>query len=140
MHFCYSGENRKPSRPTLILQQLCLALLGYLIMLYVSEFLVDTKTGCIAVNILRYYFVMVSLLWNGLEGLNMYLMLVKVFKSHVRHFIIKSCLIAWGKGYIILIFVFIVFKFYRMLSNSTHTISKCCVNNDGVYNVFCGSI
>ena len=109
MHFCYSGENRKPSRPTLILQQLCLALLGYLSMLYVSEFLVDTKTGCIEVNILRYYFVMVSLLWNGLEGLNMYLMLVKVFKSHVRHFIIKSCLIAWGKGYII--FYFYIYPF-----------------------------
>ena len=93
----FSQEYIKPSRPTLILQQLCLALLGYLIMLYVSEFLVDTKTGCIAVNILRYYFVMVSLLWNGLEGLNMYLMLVKVFKSNIRYFMVKATILAWGK-------------------------------------------
>ena len=39
---------------------------------------------------------MASLLWNGAEGLNMYLMLVKVFESHIRHFTLKAALIAWG--------------------------------------------
>ncbi|ESN97592.1 hypothetical protein HELRODRAFT_85412, partial [Helobdella robusta] len=44
----------------------------------------------------RYYFVLVSLMWNGVEAHNMYRMLVVVYNSHVSHFILTSNCIAWG--------------------------------------------
>ncbi|ESN97602.1 hypothetical protein HELRODRAFT_85376, partial [Helobdella robusta] len=47
-------------------------------------------------NIFRYYFVLVSLMWNGVEAHNMYRMLVVVYHRHVSHFILISACIAWG--------------------------------------------
>ena len=45
----------------------------------------------------RYYLVFVSLLWNGIEGFNMYLMLVRVFNARISHFKVKAAAVAWGK-------------------------------------------
>lgn len=39
----------------------------------------------------------VSLFWNGIEAFNMYLMLVKVFDSHVSKFAVKAGVLAWGR-------------------------------------------
>ncbi|ESN97578.1 hypothetical protein HELRODRAFT_85374 [Helobdella robusta] len=51
-------------------------------------------------KLVRYYFVLVSLMWNGVEAHNMYRMLVVVYNSHVSHFILISNCIAWGCYYI----------------------------------------
>ena len=40
---------------------------------------------------------MTSLMWNGVEGVNMYMMLVKVLNAHVHRFVLKSAVFAWGK-------------------------------------------
>ena len=39
----------------------------------------------------------VTLLWNAVEAANMYLMLIKVFNSDVRHFALKAVTVAWGE-------------------------------------------
>ncbi|ELT93145.1 hypothetical protein CAPTEDRAFT_70548, partial [Capitella teleta] len=52
--------------------------------------------GCMLSNILRYYFIMVSLLCNGAEAYNMNLMLLKVFDRGVKGFISKAVVISWG--------------------------------------------
>ena len=58
----------------------------------------NSVTGCIVANVLRTYFVLVSLMWNGVEAFNMYLRLVRVFNSKVEKFAIKAAVLAWGKG------------------------------------------
>ena len=45
----------------------------------------------------RYYLVFVTLMWNTVEAVNMYLMLIKVFADHVHYFAIKAGVLAWGK-------------------------------------------
>ncbi|ELT93147.1 hypothetical protein CAPTEDRAFT_139347, partial [Capitella teleta] len=52
--------------------------------------------GCMLSNILRYYFIMVSLLCNGAEAYNMNLMLLKVFDQGVTNFILKAVIPSWG--------------------------------------------
>ena len=54
-------------------------------------------TGCRVANILRYYFIMVSLLWSGVEAVNMYMMLVKVFEGSLHRFVLKTSIVAWGE-------------------------------------------
>ena len=67
-------------------------------MLYITEFIAgDRHVGCTASSILRYYFIMTSLMWNGVEGVNMYILLVKVMNSHVHRFVLKAAVVAWGK-------------------------------------------
>ena len=84
-------------RVTRILLNLCVSLIAVLVVLYVAERIASARLGCRVANILRYYLVLVSLFWNGIEAHNMYRMLVKVFDtSHQRHFVLKAAVIAWG--------------------------------------------
>ena len=84
--------------PSQILLNLCGSLTGLLIVLYITEFIAgDRHVGCTASSILRYYFIMTSLMWNGVEGVNMYILLVKVMNAYVHRFVLKAAVIAWGK-------------------------------------------
>ena len=45
-----------------------------------------------------HYFTLASLAWMGIEGVNMYLLFVKVVDNYVQRFMLKACLFAWGKS------------------------------------------
>ena len=48
-------------------------------------------------NGIRYYLIFVTLLWNAVEALTMYLLLVQVFHADISHYAVKTCLLAWGE-------------------------------------------
>ena len=50
---------------------------------------------------LVHYFVLSSIAWMGVEGVNTYLVLVRVFNSYVPYFMVKAALVAWGEFAII---------------------------------------
>jgi len=82
---------------TRILLNLCVSLIILLVVLYVAEKFANTPLGCRVANIFRYYLVLVSLFWNGIEAHNMYRMLVKVFDAGQQpHFVLKATIVAWG--------------------------------------------
>ena len=84
-------------RVTRILLNLCVSLIILLVVLYVAEKFANTRLGCRVANIFRYYLVLVSLFWNGIEAHNMYRMLVKVFDAGQQpHFVLKAAIVAWG--------------------------------------------
>lgn len=83
-------------QPTILLLNLCVTLMTLLVLLYISDRLASNVYGCTCANILRYYLILVSLLWNAAEAVTMYLMFVRVFDSHVSHFGVKAGAIAWG--------------------------------------------
>ncbi|ELU06036.1 hypothetical protein CAPTEDRAFT_95355, partial [Capitella teleta] len=64
--------------------------------------------GCTVSNILRYYFIMVSLLWNGVEAYNMNLMLLKVFDHGVTNFMVKAIIPSWGLPVLVITQIMIV--------------------------------
>jgi hypothetical protein len=64
--------------------------------LFTAELTAGSRLGCLLSNIMRYYFIMVSLLWNGAEAYNMRLMLIKVFDQLDDHFVLKAAGISWG--------------------------------------------
>lgn len=67
-----------------------------LVMFFIAQPLAESQNGCTVANVLRYYLVMVTLMWSGVEAVNMYLKLVKVFNSDVTHFVLKGAIVAWG--------------------------------------------
>jgi len=80
-----------------ILLNLCISLMTLLIVFFITDQFADTPRGCRISNIVRYYLVLVSLMWNGVEGHNMYRMLIKVFNTGTQsHVVLKAGLIAWG--------------------------------------------
>jgi len=97
MKFCYVSSKTRHGTITRILLNLCVSLMILLIVLYVAEQFADSRLGCRVANVLRYYLVLVSLFWNGIEAHNMYRMLVKVFNTAEQsHFVLKAAIVAWG--------------------------------------------
>ena len=82
---------------TRILINLSVSLAILLIVLYIAEQFSGSRLGCRLANIFRYYLVLVSLFWNGIEAHNMYRMLVMVFNTAAQsHFVLKAAIVAWG--------------------------------------------
>ena len=82
---------------TRILLNLCVSLTILLVVLYVADHFANSRLGCRVFNVFRYYLVLVSLFWNGIEAHNMYRMLVKVFNAGQQtHFVLKAAVVAWG--------------------------------------------
>ena len=48
--------------------------------------------------ILLHYFTLASLMWMAVEAVNMYMLFVRVWDSHIHLFLVKASIIAWGKS------------------------------------------
>lgn len=96
--FSFLLRRLRSSRPRRILVHLCIALLClYCTFLFGIDLAVNSKWACPMVGALIHYFLLSTILWMGVEALNIYLMLVRVFNMNIRHFVLKSALIAWGR-------------------------------------------
>ena len=85
---------------TRILLNLCVSLMVLLVVLYVAERFANSRVGCRVANVCRYYLVLVSLFWNGVEAHNMYRMLIRVFDAgRQTHFVLKAAVVAWGLSF-----------------------------------------
>lgn len=98
-HCVFSFSKLRKDHPSKILINLCTALLMlnlvFLINSWSSSF---QKAGlCITVAVALHYFLLVSLTWMGLEAVHMYFALVKVFNIYIPNYILKFCLVGWGK-------------------------------------------
>lgn len=86
--------------PSQILINLSLALLGLNLVFLVNSWLSSWGLYglCVAVASLLHYFLLASFTWMGLEAVNMYFALVKVFNVYVPSYILKFCVLGWGEA------------------------------------------
>lgn len=100
-HPCLSVSLRKLRRdyPSQILINLSLALLGLKLTFLVNSWLSSWGLYglCVAVAATLHYFLLASFTWMGLEAVNMYFALVKVFNVYVPSYILKFCALGWGE-------------------------------------------
>ena len=85
------------SNAQLILCHLCIALIGLLLSFLVIANLTPNTTTCRVFSVFVHYFLLSTLAWMGVEGINMYLAFVKVMSAHVPRFMPKAVAISWGK-------------------------------------------
>ena len=52
---------------------------------------------CTAIAALLHFFLLATFTWMGLEAIHMYIALVKVFNTYIRRYILKFCIVGWGK-------------------------------------------
>lgn len=86
--------------PSQILINLSLALLGLNLVFLVNSWLASWELHglCVAVAAMLQYFLLASFTWMGLEAVNMYFALVKVFNVYVPSYILKFCVLGWGES------------------------------------------
>jgi len=84
--------------PSQILINLSLALLGLNLVFLVNSWMSSWGVYglCVAVASMLHYFLLASFTWMGLEAVNMYFALVKVFNVYVPSYILKFCALGWG--------------------------------------------
>ncbi|KAM6969984.1 adhesion G-protein coupled receptor G4 [Aplochiton taeniatus] len=91
-------EKLRRDYPSKILINLSLALLGLDLAFLVDSWLSSWGLYglCVAAAFALHYFLLASFTWMGLEAVNMYFALVKVFNVYVPSYILKFCLLGWG--------------------------------------------
>ncbi|TNN88608.1 Adhesion G-protein coupled receptor G4 [Liparis tanakae] len=96
--------------PSQILINLSLALLGLNLVFLVNSWMSSWGVYglCVAVGSMLHYFLLASFTWMGLEAVNMYFALVKVFNVYVPSYILKFCALGWGIPLVICALVLIV--------------------------------
>ncbi|XP_062414185.1 adhesion G-protein coupled receptor G2-like [Pungitius pungitius] len=131
------GKLRKDT-PSKILIQLCMALLLLNLVFLVDAWLAlytDTLGLCISTAWFLHYFLLVTFTWMGLEAVQMYLALVKVWNSNISRLMVKFSLVGWGVPMIVVIIVIAIDKnnygliSYGNLANGT-TDGFCWLKND----------
>ena len=102
-HFSFfvfsSFRDVRSKTPGQILLNFCIALsLTLVVFLAAAE---RSKTSslasCRAAAIALHYFVLVVFMWMAIEAFNMYMAFVKVLPSYFPKFMLKCCIVAWGK-------------------------------------------
>ncbi|CAG5874195.1 unnamed protein product [Menidia menidia] len=126
------GKLRKDI-PSNILIHLCTALLFLNLVFLVDAWLAlypDAEGLCISTAWFLHYFLLASFTWMGLEGVHMYLTIVKVFNSHISRYMLKFSLLGWGVPMIVVIIVIAIDKNnYGLVSYGRFT--------DGTSDEFC---
>lgn len=83
--------------PLKILLQFCVALMGALLLVLIGIQPEDGENWCTIASALLHYFLLSSFLWMLMEGINMYIQLVRVIHPGRNFSIVKwSAIIAWG--------------------------------------------
>ncbi|XP_017276797.3 adhesion G-protein coupled receptor G4 [Kryptolebias marmoratus] len=103
-------EKLRRDYPSQILINLSLALLGLNLVFLVNSWLSSWGVYglCVAVASTLHYFLLASFTWMGLEAVNMYFALIKVFNAYVPSYILKFCILGWGIPLVICVMVLIV--------------------------------
>ncbi|XP_047234267.1 adhesion G-protein coupled receptor G4 isoform X2 [Girardinichthys multiradiatus] len=103
-------EKLRRDYPSKILINLSLAMLGLNLMFLVNSWLSSWGLYglCVAAASMLHYFLLASFTWMGLEAVNMYFALVKVFNVYVPSYILKFCALGWGIPLVICITVLMV--------------------------------
>ncbi|XP_072301702.1 adhesion G-protein coupled receptor G4 [Eucyclogobius newberryi] len=91
-------EKLRRDYPSQILINLSLALLGLNLVFLVNSWFSSWGVYglCVFVASAMHYFLLASFTWMGLEAVNMYFALVKVFNIYVPSYILKFCALGWG--------------------------------------------
>eukprot|EP00057_Strongylocentrotus_purpuratus_P003265 XP_003726284.2 PREDICTED: probable G-protein coupled receptor 128 [Strongylocentrotus purpuratus] len=89
---------------------LCATMLGlytsFLALLVLDTTRGDTEVNSVACGFLAgliQFFVLSSIAWMGVEGINTYLVIVQIFNTYIPNFMVKAGLAAWGIPVIIVI-------------------------------------
>ncbi|XP_070692870.1 adhesion G-protein coupled receptor G2-like [Pempheris klunzingeri] len=105
-------EKLRRDYPSKILINLSAALLGLSMLFLLDSWLSSFSNYglCIATAAMLHYFLLASFTWMGLEAVQMYLALVKVFNIYVPSYILKFCVVGWGVPLVIVSLVLVIDK------------------------------
>ncbi|CAL8265789.1 unnamed protein product [Merluccius merluccius] len=130
-------EKLRRDYPSQILLNLSLALLSLNLVFLLDPWLSSwgVRGLCVGVASALHYFLLASLTWMGLEAVNMYFALVKVFNVYVPSYILKFCALGWGLPLLVCLLVLVVDR--EAYGSRIHTDTKSHMKTLSNNNDFC---
>lgn len=55
---------------------------------------------CMVLAATLHYALLSCLTWMAIEGFNLYLLLGRVYNVYIRRYLLKLCMLGWGKGHL----------------------------------------
>ncbi|XP_050779247.1 adhesion G-protein coupled receptor G1 isoform X2 [Gopherus flavomarginatus] len=108
--FCCSRRKHRDGTVNIYIH---LNLLGAIFLLDVSFLmtehlaLIGSEAACKAGGMFLHLSLLGCLTWMGIEGYNLYRLVVEVFNTYVEHFMFKLCLVGWGLPIFIVSVIFL---------------------------------
>ncbi|XP_032892358.1 adhesion G-protein coupled receptor G2-like [Amblyraja radiata] len=139
--YCVIRKNQR-DHTTKIHINLCIACfllnVNFLANEWLSKLAIDGL--CKAIAVFLHYSLLSTLAWMAIEGLHLYLMLIKVFNIYVRHYIYKLAFAGWGIPAVV-VFVCVgvnpdnygTFEIHTLDTNSS--VSMCWIKNNTIHYV-----
>ncbi|XP_062380540.1 adhesion G-protein coupled receptor G5-like isoform X2 [Sardina pilchardus] len=95
--------------------------------------------GCVYVAVMLHYSLLATFSWTAIEGFHLYLLLVRVFNTYVRRYLLKLGLLGWGVPAVVVSLVLIIDKsVYGLVTvitpgnNTDTTLQMCYISSDVV--------
>ncbi|NWS31106.1 AGRG1 protein, partial [Polioptila caerulea] len=112
----------------------------------ISEHLAASSSEAICrVGGLFLHFSLLSCLtWMGIEGYNLYRLVIEVFNAYHDHFLLKLCLVGWGLPFLCVMLIFLVswtnygpfsVPIYESIDGRTTNATICWITSPLVHNV-----
>uniref|UniRef100_A0A8C0J9Q0 Adhesion G-protein coupled receptor G1 n=1 Tax=Chelonoidis abingdonii TaxID=106734 RepID=A0A8C0J9Q0_CHEAB len=108
--FCCSRRKHRDGTVNIYIH---MNLLGAIFLLDVSFLitehlaLIGSEAACKAGGMFLHLSLLGCLTWMGIEGYNLYRLVVEVFNTYVEHFMLKLCLVGWGLPIFIVSVIFL---------------------------------
>uniref|UniRef100_UPI00358F49E7 adhesion G-protein coupled receptor G6-like isoform X2 n=1 Tax=Myxine glutinosa TaxID=7769 RepID=UPI00358F49E7 len=95
--YLFLNKLRK-DHPSKILLNLCLALFMLNLMFLLNSWfaMMEIPAACTTIAAILHYFLLASITWMGLEAAHLYIVIIRVFNTYVRHYILKFFILGWG--------------------------------------------
>ncbi|XP_072925894.1 adhesion G-protein coupled receptor G1-like [Hemitrygon akajei] len=145
--YCVVRKN-KGDHTTQIHINLCIACfllnMNFLTNEWISKLMIDGL--CKTMAVLLHYSLLCTFTWMAIEGLHLYLMLIKVLNTYVKRYIQKLALMGWGIPAVVVSLCIAVDKdnygqFQIKMQDNNSSVSMCWITNDEVHYVTnCGFI
>ncbi|KAJ6666175.1 hypothetical protein lerEdw1_001079 [Lerista edwardsae] len=99
--------------------------------------------ACKASAMFLHFGLLACLTWMGIEGYSLYRLVIEVFNSYVKHFLLKLCLVGWGLPLLLVSLIFVInrshygqvsIKVYE--SSERYTNATICWITEGRINSF----
>ncbi|XP_059848623.1 adhesion G-protein coupled receptor G1-like [Hypanus sabinus] len=105
---------------------------------WISKLMIDGL--CKTMAVLLHYSLLCTFTWMAIEGLHLYLMLIKVFNIYVKHYIQKLALMGWGIPAVVVSLCIAVDKdnygqFQIKMQDNNSSVSMCWIRNNIVHYV-----
>uniref|UniRef100_A0A8C2YBN5 Adhesion G-protein coupled receptor G1 n=1 Tax=Coturnix japonica TaxID=93934 RepID=A0A8C2YBN5_COTJA len=113
LYFRYVLGTQSKQRDQITSMHIHMNLLGAIFLLdftfLVSEHLASSSSqaACRAGGLFLHFSLLSCLTWMGIEGYNLYRLVIEVFNAYHDHFLLKLCLVGWGLPFLCVMLIFL---------------------------------